>query len=480
MFDTNLVFNSKNPSFHCVNCQGMPTTFKYRSRFNAPANAIFSWHEAPGAFERLTPPWLNVEVLERTGGIAGGNVNLKIAKGPAQFIWKLGHDQYEKGVQFRDYQIEGPFKSWYQIHRFEPDGEDACFLTDTINFEIPEYVPVKFLADQVFVHDLKRLFQYRHRIIAEDFDLARTTKEKNMKVLVSGSTGMIGSNLIPILTTQGHSITSLVRPQSKSTAVATPKIDWEPKTGTIDPAMLEGFDCVVHLAGDSIASRWDDAKKKELRNSRILGTRLLCETIAKLTNKPKVLISASAIGFYGDRGDETLDEKSPKGTGFLADLCTDWEASTKPAVDAGIRVVNLRIGVVLSTKGGALKQMLLPFQLGAGGQIGNGKQYFSWITVDDLCGAIVHCINHDELQGPVNGTAPHPVTNSEFTKALGKVLFRPTLIPIPSFGLRALFGEMADELLISGQKVIPAKLERSGYKFRQTDVESALREVLGA
>jgi uncharacterized protein len=458
----------------------MPTTFEYRSRFNAPASAVFSWHEAPGAFERLTPPWLDVEVLERKGGIDGGTVVLKIAKGPAQFVWKLAHDQYEKGIQFRDHQIEGPFKSWHQIHHVEPDGPDACFLTDTVNFELPDYVPVKFLAGEVFVLDLRRLFQYRHRIIAEDFDLYGAGKEQGMKILVSGSTGMVGSSLIPLLTTQGHSATCLVRPQSKPSPEATPKIEWEPKTGTLDPTSLEGFDGIVHLAGDSIASKWTDEKKMELRNSRILGTRLLSETIAKLKNKPKVLVAASAIGYYGDRGDETLDETSRKGTGFLSDLCEDWETSAKPAIEAGIRVVNLRIGVVLSTKGGALKQMLLPFQLGAGGQIGNGKQYFSWIAIDDLCGAIIHCLNHEELKGPVNGTAPNPVTNEEFTKALGAALFRPTLIPIPPFGLRLMFGEMADELLIAGQRVIPSKLQNSGYNFRQTEIEPALRQVLGS
>jgi uncharacterized protein (TIGR01777 family) len=284
------------------------------------------------------------------------------------------------------------------------------------------------------------------------------------------------------LTTKGHTVTRLVRPQSLENANGSNGVDsltWDPRNSKIDLNKLEGFDAVVHLAGDSVAQRWTEARKAEIRNSRVPQTRFLAESLAKLKQKPKVFVCASAIGYYGARGSEPLNESATKGSGFLADVCQDWESATKPAADAGIRVVSLRTGIVLSPAGGALKQMLLPFQLGAGGQIGDGKQYYSWIALDDECGAIVHAIETDSLSGPANLTAPHPVTNKEFTKTLGSVLCRPTLIPVPSFGLRALFGEMADELLIAGQNVVPAKLEATGYKFRETELEPALRHVLG-
>ncbi len=300
-----------------------------------------------------------------------------------------------------------------------------------------------------------------------------------MKILITGSTGLIGSTLVSLLTGQGHTVTRLLRPNSNKALASEASIKWEPEAGKIDAALLEGFDAVVNLAGDSLASgRWTERKKAALRDSRIKSTVLLSETLAKLKNPPRVLVCASAIGYYGDRGDEALTENATKGSGFLADLCQDWEAATRTAAAAGIRVVNLRIGVVLSSRGGALAKMLLPFQLGAGGEIGSGKQYFSWITVDDVAGIILHVINESSLSGPINATAPKAVTNREFTKTLGKVLFRPTLIPIPDFALRVLFGEMAEECLLSGQNVIPAKLKSSGYKFQETEIESALRHVL--
>jgi len=254
---------------------------------------------------------------------------------------------------------------------------------------------------------------------------------------------------------------------------------WDPANLSIDLDRLSEFDGVIHLAGESIATFWSPQKKTELRNSRVQPTKFLAESLAKLTKKPQVFLSASAVGFYGSRDSENLNESATKGSGFLADLCQDWEAATKPAFDAGIRTVLLRTGIVLSPAGGALKQMLLPFQLGAGGIIGDGNQYYSWITLDDECGAIRYALETDSLSGPVNLTAPHPVSNKEFTKTLGAVLFRPTLIPVPTFGLHILFGEMADELLIAGQKVIPQKLETAGYKYRYSELEPALRHVLG-
>ena len=294
-----------------------------------------------------------------------------------------------------------------------------------------------------------------------------------MKVLVTGSTGFIGSALVSALTAAGHQVTRLVRKLAGAGEVR-----WDPTAGAIDTGGLEGHDAVVHLAGENIAGRWTAAKKQRIRESRVNGTRLLTEALAKLSRRPRALVCASAIGYYGDRGEEKLREGSPPGKGFLADTCVAWEAAAKPAADAGLRVVHLRIGVVLHPAGGALKQMLLPFKLGAGGVIGSGRQYMSWIALDDLIGIFQHALANDSLRGPANAVAPNPATNREFTKTLGKVLSRPTIFPMPAFAARLAFGEMADELLLASTRVEPARLAASGYSFAYPQLEAALRHLL--
>ena len=295
-----------------------------------------------------------------------------------------------------------------------------------------------------------------------------------MKILVSGSSGLVGTKLTSLLTAEGHDVTALVRRQAGSA-----EIRWDPAAGELDASALEGFDGVVHLAGENIAAgRWTAAKKQRIRDSRVDSTRLLCQTLAGLEQRPAVLVNASAIGYYGDRGDQQLAEDSPAGDGFLPDVCQAWEASTQPAADEGIRVVRLRIGVVLSVDGGALQKMLLPFRLGAGGKVGSGGQYWSWISIDDLVGVIHHALMTESLSGAVNAVAPQPVTNLQFTKTLGRVLGRPTIFPMPAFAARLALGEMANDLLLASARVVPAKLNESGYAFRHPDLESALRRVL--
>ncbi|MDZ4833943.1 MAG: TIGR01777 family oxidoreductase [Candidatus Melainabacteria bacterium] len=296
-----------------------------------------------------------------------------------------------------------------------------------------------------------------------------------MNVLISGSRGLIGSEITPRLKKNGHQVSRMVRSAKDATAS---DFVWNPMTGEVT-GDLTGIDAFIHLAGESIASgRWTDEKKKQIRESRIKGTTLLSETIAKLDSPPKVMVCASAIGFYGDRGSEVLDENSPVGNGFLAELCKEWEEATAPARQSGIRVVNARIGVSLSPKGGALSKMLLPFQMGAGGNVGDGRQYMSWISIDDVAQAIVFCVENDSVSGPVNLTAPEPVPNSTFTKALGAVLSRPTIMPMPAFMARTLLGEMADELLLSSAQVMPKKLLAAGFVFEYPEIEGALRHVI--
>jgi len=296
-----------------------------------------------------------------------------------------------------------------------------------------------------------------------------------MKILISGSHGLVGTALIKSLEPEGHEIFRLVRhaPNSRS------EIEWSPDRYSIALARLEGFDAVVHLAGESIAEgRWSDEKKKRIRESRVKGTRLLGDALANLANRPKSLISASAIGYYGNRGDEVLTEGSAPGDGFLAEVCVEWEKGTALATEKRIRVVNTRFGIVLDAHGGALKKMLPPFRMGIGGRIGDGKQWMSWIALDDVVGGIKFALRNDSLQGPVNFVAPNPVTNSEFTKTLGKALSRPTLFPIPAFGVRLVFGEMADALLLSSQRVEPANLIKAGYQFQYLGLKEALRHSL--
>jgi uncharacterized protein (TIGR01777 family) len=298
-----------------------------------------------------------------------------------------------------------------------------------------------------------------------------------MIVAITGSSGLVGTALIDALVAEGQLVRRLVRRPVRD---AQHEIHWDPAANTIDAGQLVGVDAIVHLAGESLADhRWTEAVKARLRDSRILGTRLLCRTIANLASKPSVLVSASAIGFYGDRGAEIVNESSPPGRGFLAELCQDWEAETRSARDADVRVVNLRLGVVMSRRGGALGKMLTPFKLGLGGVIGSGQQYLSWISLDDVVSAIQFALSSAALAGPVNAVAPQPVTNREFTKTLGRVLRRPTVFPMPAFAARLAFGEMADEMLLGGVRVEPHVLASAGFAFQHPQLELALRHAIG-
>ena len=297
-----------------------------------------------------------------------------------------------------------------------------------------------------------------------------------MKILVTGASGLVGSALVPLLAGGGHEVARLVR-----SVPGAGDIRWDPDAGVLEARALEGFDGVVHLAGENIASgRWNAAKKRRIKESRVRGTRLLAEALAGLERPPRVLVSASAVGFYGDRGDEELTERSPAGSGFLSDVCREWEAATEAAEGKGIRVVHARLGVVLSRDGGALGKMLTPFRLGAGGIVGNGRQYMSWMTLDDTAAGLGHLLATETVSGPVNVVAPVPVTNREFTSTLGRVLRRPTVFPLPGFVARVVFGEMADALLLASTRVQPAGLLDSGYAFRHGSLEEGLRHVLGA
>jgi len=299
-----------------------------------------------------------------------------------------------------------------------------------------------------------------------------------MKIAVTGATGLIGAALCERLRQEGNDVLVITRRENSSSPFTV--VHWNPERGELDTRSLEGVDAVVHLAGETIAERWTREKKERIRTSRVAGTRFLVDGLKRLSKRPSVLIGSSAVGFYGNRGDEELDEGSPPGTGFLPEICQAWEAEVARASELGMRAVRLRTGIVLSTKGGALAKMLLPFKLGLGGPLGSGSQWMSWIHIDDVVGGYHFALHHADLSGAANLTAPQPVRNADFTRALGRALGRPAFLPAPGFALKLIFGEMAQDLLLDGQRVLPRRLESAGYKFQHTGVDDALADAVSS
>ncbi|MEP6687493.1 MAG: TIGR01777 family oxidoreductase [Gemmatimonadales bacterium] len=455
-----------------------PLVLERTTRLPFSADAVFAWHERPGAFERLTPPWEHAEVVERSGGLADGGRAVMRVGAPVGLRWVARHTEYEAGRQFVDEQVEGPFARWRHLHRFDPDGSSACVMTDRIDYS-PPLGAVGVVGDPWLIRPrLERMLAYRHELLRRDLEThERYADRPRQRVAVTGASGLIGSSLAPFLTTGGHTVVPLVRRRAREGEVF-----WNFGQARIDADGLEGIDAMVHLAGETIGARWTQDRRRAIIESRVIGTRFVSETLARLKRPPRVLIAASAVGIYGNRGDETLTEASPTLAApkdFLTEVGREWEAATEPARAAGIRVVLLRFGIVLSPAGGALGRMLPPFRLGLGGPLGNGRQYMSWVAIDDLLGAIHHAMMTDTLAGPVNATAPHPVTGRAFATTLGRVLQRPALLPVPATALRLAFGEMADVALLAGARVLPARLQESGYVFRYSELEGALRFLLG-
>lgn len=457
---------------------GTQMTFTKQVRIASPADRVYAWHDRPGTFERLTPPWERIRIVDRGDGIRNGSrLIFDLLKGPLAIRWEALHRDCRPGRSFTDVQDRGPFAEWEHTHEMEPETAESSVLTDRIHYRLPLAVAGKLLGGAHVRRELKRMFQYRHGTTVQD--IARHERYRDvgsLRIAVTGSSGFVGRSLCAFLGGGGHDVIRLVR----RPPTLNDERSWDPHGGALAAAGLEGVDAVVHLAGESIVSgRWNDARKSEIRESRVRGTRLVAETLASMDRKPAVLVSASAIGIYGDRGDAWLDESSELEDDFLADVCREWEAATAPALEAGIRVVNLRIGVVLGAAGGALAKLLMPFKMGMGGRLGSGRQYMSWIAIDDVIGAIQHAIFTDSLEGPVNAVSPNPVTNLAFTKTLGRVLGRPTVLPMPATLARVALGEVADALLLASTRVRPARLQQSGFEFGHPTLESALRHELG-
>ena len=435
----------------------------------------FAYHERRGALQRLVPPWESVVVEKTDNSLAvGSKVVLKTSVFGVPIRWVAKHTAYEPPRLFADTQLSGPFAKWFHRHQFASFGEHST-LTDQIDFEVPLGAIGRLLGSKTALGKIESMFAYRHRVTRDDLTLQAEHPLGMKRVAISGSTGLVGKQLGSLLTLLGHEVIPIVRKGSS---------DEGSEHNTIaawsgEASKFADTDVVVHLAGKPIASgRWSEETKRQIRESRVQKTRSLCESLAKLDTKPEVLICASATGIYGSRGDELLDESSELGDDFLADVAREWESACQPAVDAGIRVVNARFGLVLSPKGGALQKMLTPAKF-AGGALGNGKQWWSWIALDDVLGAIYHAIAEPSLSGPVNFVSSDPITNAGFAKTLGRVIGRPALFPAPAFVLRAAMGEMADALLLSSARVKPSKLTESGYRFRFNDLTQFLKYSLG-
>jgi uncharacterized protein (TIGR01777 family) len=455
---------------------------EFRKVVQAPVSveALFAWHERTGAFERLSPPWDRPKVLEHTGGIRdGATVVLQVHAGPVPTTWTLEHRDYIADRQFRDVMRDGPFSHWEHTHGFSPAGPNASTLDDHIRYELPLGALGSAVAGGYTQRTLERVFAYRHAIMLGD--LARHAEfadRARLRVAITGASGFIGTQLAAFLSTGGHDV---VRISRRAPRVGSHDVQWNPDRGQLDPRALEGVDAVIHLAGASIADRWTAAHRSALKSSRVESTSLLAHALAQLSRKPAVLLSGSAIGIYGSRGDETLDEGSALGTDYLADVGRAWEGATAPAEKAGIRVVHLRTGIVQGAAGGALGTQAPLFRFGAGGMLGSGTQWVSPIALDDEIGAIHFCLMRGDVRGAVNLVAPTPVTNAEFTKTLGAVMQRPTIASAPAFALRLLLGtEMANSTVLASQRVVPLTLQQAGFQWRFPHLEQMLRFELGA
>jgi len=457
--------------------------YKHETIVEADAESTFAWFEHEGSFRRLMPPWEVAEEVRADESLEVGSQRVfRFPMGPIKMTWVAEHTGYEPPRFFSDKMVRGPFWSWSHDHHLIEDN-GTTKVVDEVTYQVP-FGPLGNLADRVLGGRLvrRRISQmFTARELRLQRDLAQHAKFSEVprkRILVVGSSGIIGTQLVAFLDTGGHDVWRLVRRSVKEGAK---EMRWEPSSGVLERSKLEGFDAIIHLGGEGIGDkRWSRKRKKMIRDSRVDSTSLLSEAVSNLRQKPEVFILASAIGWYGDRGDEELDEGSHSGEGFLPSVCVDWESAASMVRESEVRTIFLRSGIVLSGTGGALGKMLLPFKMGAGGPMGGGRQWMSWISLDDEIYAIHHLLMNVESDGVYNLTAPNPSRQKKFAKTLGKVLRRPAFAPLPAFVVKVLFGEMGVKLTLESQKVIPTRLVQEGYEFLHPNLEVALTDTLGA
>jgi len=439
-------------------------TFVHSSVLDAPIEEVFDWHARPGAIRRLTPPWQPFRVVEEAASLADGRAVLRL---PGGLGWVAEHvpEAYAPPHAFEDRLVSRPLADllrWHHRHDLTAEG-GGTRLTDVVAARLPDRL-------------LAPMFAYRHRQLADDLRALRDLRSEPLTIAVTGASGTVGRSLVPLLTTAGHRVVRLVRRAAQRPDERT----WRPEAPADD--LLDGVDALVHLAGASIAGRFDDRHQEAVRTSRVGPTRRLAEAAARAG--VRVVVSASAVGFYGsdrsDRDDTELTEADERGTGFLADVVADWEADTEPAREGGIRVVLVRTGIVQTPQGGALRLQVPLYAAGLGGRLGSGQQWQPWIGIDDLTDIYLRAVVDARLAGPVNAVAPAPVRQQEYAAVLGRVLHRPTLVPTPALGPRVLLGaEGAREVALASQRVTPRVLLDAGHRFRHPDLEQALRHMLG-
>lgn len=443
--------------------------------------ALRAYHTAPGASTRLAPPWQRIEIVrEQDVGLAAGMLAMTVESARVESAFT------PVAYGFDERQTRGPFASWVHEHRFLADRRTGArfnptisLLQDNVRYEMPTGVMARNSAARAIVRDLDRLFVHRHARTRLDMIRQQPFADRpRLRVVVSGASGLIGQQLCAFLTTAGHRVDVLVRRETRDRPGGS-EIRWDPAAGTIDAAALEGADAIIHLAGATLNQSWSKKTKEQIRASRIESTTLLARTIGALSARPRAFISASAIGYYGDRGVEPLTEDSRPGDGFLADLCVEWERAAHAVEEHGVRLVLPRIGLVLSQRGGALAELESKFRLGLGGRLGDGFQYWPWIGLDDTVGALHFALMNEHITGPVNLAAPGGLRQFEFAEVLARLLRVPRLGNVPEWLIKAAFGEMGREVLLRGTNVIPEALEGAGFTFLTPSLEQCLRWEMG-
>jgi len=455
----------------------MPT-LTARSRFHAPASLLADWHFRQGAFERLAPPWQRIEVVERPERLEdGAALKMRLHLGPLGLTWVARHEQCEPGRRFVDVQERGPFGRWRHEHRFEAADGEASELIDTIDFAPPGGSVGALLGGWKIRRDLDRLFTWRHERTRTDVERLASAGAAPMRIAVTGASGMIGSALCALLSTGGYEVRALVRREARADALFG-EFRWDPATGEVDPAALEGLDALVHFAGAPIAQRWTARAREEIDDSRAGATHRLLDRLARDGRTPPTVLCASGVGILAP-SHQPVDESAPLGDDFPARIARAWECACAPASDAGARVVHLRYGVVLSPQGGMLRSLAPVFRLGLGAVPGEGSQRFSWIGLDDAVGATFHALVTPSMHGPAHVVAPESVSAKEFADALARVLGRPRLLRIPGGVIRRLLGERGDSLLLRSLDAEPRALRESGFVWRRPRLDDALRFELG-